>query len=116
MLSAPELIEAIKEAIQLNIPFLPPESIDFSDWAHSVEDVALELGYSRGFPYEFKDHSWTFYLSPEKGLRWGYVRNDNKVGWFESRETTPIPERAIVIKDADSIFGHEADRLIPLET
>ena len=111
MLKEKELKEAVREAIQLNIPFLPPEGVDFSTWSHWVGDVAEAMGYARGYPHEFKDRAWAFHVSADKGLRWGYVRNDSKVGWYEGRETTPLPERALVIKDGDVIYGHAVDRM-----
>ena len=113
MLASHELREAIREAITNHIPFEPPSDTEFSLLEHAVYDMAAELGYVRAYPHEFKHKAWAFYLSAELGLRWGYVRNETKVGWFEGRETTPLPKRARVTKDAEQVYGHKADLLSP---
>ncbi len=106
-----ELKEAISEAISCHIPFQIPDNLDFLTVAHAVADVAAESGYVKEFPKKFKHKTWAFHMSLEHGLRWGYVRNDHKVGWMEARETTPLPERDYVIRNSDPVFGHRADLL-----
>ncbi len=109
MMIPADLKEAIQEAIKNHIPFQAPDRLDFHALEHAVSDVATEMGYVKAFPHEFKDRAWAFHMGPDTGMRWGYVRNDEKVGWFEGRETTPLPERDVVMKDASQVYGHETD-------
>ena len=106
---AEELKDAIREAIINHIPFELPNGSLYEDVAHAVEDVAEGMEYVKAWPHEFQHQAWAFHLSQEKGMRWGYVRNDEKVGWFEGRETTPLPERDVVMKDSDPVYGHKSD-------
>lgn len=108
-MNSQQLKEAIREAIKHNIPFNLPESTEFTSLEHTVMDLALEMGYVKAYPHEFKHQTWAFHLSSEAGLRWGYVSNDRRVGWFEGRESTPLPDRDRVIKDAEQVYGHKAD-------
>lgn len=108
-----ELKEAVREAIDSRIPFSLPIDEDYTAFAEIVHAVAAEKEYVKGRPHNFVHHAMAFHLSRENGMRWGYVRNDNKIGWFESRETTPLPERDIVIKDADFVYALKRDLVTP---
>ena len=108
-----ELKEAIREAIVNHIPFDVPTGPDYHAVADVLDEVAQRLDFIKAYPHAFKHKSWAFHFSRNKGLRWGYVRNDDKIGWFEGRETTPLPERDLVIKDAEEVYGHSADLLPP---
>lgn len=101
--------EAIREAITNHIPFSPPLDVEYAFLLHALTDIASELGYIKAYPSAFKDRAWTFHVSAETGLRWGYVRHERETGWFEVRETTPIPDRACVMRDSEPIFGHRVD-------
>lgn len=106
-----EVKEAVREAIQNHIPFEVPNGSDFAAIEAVVKEVAEEAGFVKCLPHECKDHAWAFHLSPEKGLRWGYVRNQAKVGWYEGRESTPLPERDVVVKDSDRVYAPAGDLL-----
>ncbi len=107
-----ELKSAITESLHHHIPFEMPADLDFTQLQTAVEAVAHELGYTQALPHCFKHQAWTFHLSPTHGLRWGYVFNDQKVGWFESRNTTPLPERDLVMHDSEPVFGVTDDLIV----
>jgi hypothetical protein len=106
-----EMKDAIRMAIRDHIPFDRPEAIEYAFLAEMLVEIAAEMGYVRRLPHCFRDRTWAFHVSPEKGLRWGYVKNNDKIGWFEGRESTPLPERDRVIKDAEPVFGLRSDLL-----
>lgn len=110
-MTADEFKDAVSEAIVHQIPFEMPNGADFEDIEDAVNEVAAQAGYVKCLPHEFKDRAWAFHLSPEKGLRWGYVRNGEKVGWYEGRESTPLPQRDVVVRDAEPVYALQDDLL-----
>ena len=110
-MTAEEIKEAVREAIVHQIAFEVPNGSQFEEIEDAVNEVATAVGYVRCLPHEFKDHAWAFHLSPEKGLRWGYVRNGEKIGWYEGRESTPLPERDVVVRDAEPVYALQEELL-----
>ncbi len=108
-MNAQECREAIDTAIRNHIPFDSESHLPWEELEVIVAAVADQLGYERRLPHCFRHGTRSFYLDPAKGLRWGTVRNDRKIGWHESREATPLPERSAVIKDSAPVFGRRED-------
>lgn len=106
-----ELEEAIETALEDHIPFELGSALERASVQKLMPQVAARLHYDYDYPRNFKHGARACYLDPEKGLRWGYIRNEKKVGWYEARESTPLTERSLVIKDSDRVYALKKDRL-----
>lgn len=106
------LKEALSDCFRYQLSFDFDKDLTFEKIESLIDSIAQNAGYIKALPSHFKHKCWAAYLDPHKGLRWGYVVNQKKIGWFEGRITTALNERSLVIKNSNPVFAKKENQII----